>query len=199
MQVILLENIRRLGKIGDEVKVKDGYGRNYLLPREKALRATETNRAVFAEKRAEIEKANAENFKEAEKLAKKLEGAIVALIRQAGEDGRLFGSVTANDIAKALSDEKKVEISRNQISLKAPIKAIGVTPVTVALHSDLSLDVHVNIAQTEDEAEDTKKKFLRGEYTGPDSAKKNDKDDLIAAADAEFKKPAEEASEDEAA
>lgn len=196
MQVILLENIRRLGKIGDEVKVKDGYGRNYLLPREKALRATETNRAVFAEKRAEIEKNNAENFKAAEKLAKKLEGSIVALIRQAGEDGRLFGSVTANDIAKALSEEKKVDISRNQISLNTPIKAIGVQPITINLHSDLSLEVHVNVAQTEDEAEDTKKKFLRGEYTGP---QKTDKDDQLAAAEAAFKAPAEEAAEGEAA
>lgn len=167
MEVILLENIRRLGKIGDVVKVKDGYGRNFLLPREKALRATEPNKAVFAEKRAEIEKENADKFKAAEKLAGKLEGTIVTMIRQAGEDGRLFGSVTANDIAKAVAEAKKVEITRSHVQLNNPIKSIGIQPVSLQLHSDLAIEVHVNVAQTEDEASDAKAKFLRGEYTGP--------------------------------
>lgn len=192
MEVILLENIRRLGKIGDTVKVKDGYGRNFLLPREKALRATEANKAVFAEKRAEIEKENAAKLKDAEKLGKKLEGTIVALIRQAGEDGRLFGSVTANDIAKAVSDAKKVEITRNHVQLNNPIKSVGILPVTLQLHSDLSIEVHVNVAQTEDEAETAKGKFLRGEYTGPS---KTDKDDQRAAAEEAFAAAAPAAEE----
>lgn len=198
MEVILLENIRRLGKIGDVVKVKDGYGRNFLLPREKALRATDSNKAVFAEKRAEIEKQNADKFKDAEKLAKKLEGTIVALIRQAGEDGRLFGSVTAGDIAKAVSEAKKVEISRNQVQLNAPIKSIGVLPVTLQLHSDLTIEVHVNVAQTEDEAEVTKGKFLRGEYTGPRKQEAAE-EEAVPAVEASAEEAAVSESEGEAA
>ena len=191
MEVILLENIRRLGKLGETVKIKDGFGRNFLLPRGKALRANEANKKVFEERRAVIVKENGEKLKEAEKLAKKIEGLIVTIIRQASEDGRLFGSVSSVDIVKAIKDEKKVELHRNMVTLSAPIKNIGIQPVSLTLHSDLTVEVHVNVAQTEDEAANTKAAFLRGDYTGPKSKRTEDQDVAAPAAAAP--------SEDEAA
>ena len=176
MEVILLENIRRLGKLGETVKIKDGFGRNFLLPRGKALRANETNKKVFEERRAVIVKENAEKLKEAEKLGKKIEGLIVTIIRQASEDGRLFGSVSSVDIVKAIKDEKKVELHRNMVTLTNPIKNIGIQPVSLTLHGDLTVEVHVNVAQTEDEAATSKAAFLKGEYTGPKGKKAEDQE-----------------------
>lgn len=176
MEVILLENIRRLGKLGETVKIKDGFGRNFLLPRGKALRANEANKKVFEERRAVIEKENAERFKEAEKVAKKIEGLIVPILRQASEDGRLFGSVSTVDIVKAIKEEKKVELHRNVVTLTAPIKNIGIQPVSLTLHGDLTIQIHVNVAQTEDEAATAKAAFLKGEYTGPKKKKAEDQD-----------------------
>lgn len=183
MEVILLENIRRLGKLGETVKIKDGFGRNFLLPRGKALRANDANKKVFEERRAVIEKENAERLKEAEKVAKKLEGLIVPILRQASEDGRLFGSVSPVDIVKAVKDEKKVELHRTMVTLANPIKNIGIQPVSVVLHADLIQQIHINVAQTEDEAATAKAAFLKGEYTGP-KTKKSD-DDAPAAVAAE--------------
>lgn len=183
MEVILLENIRRLGKLGETVKIKDGFGRNFLLPRGKALRANDANKKVFEERRAVIEKENAERLKEAEKVAKKLEGLIVPILRQASEDGRLFGSVSPVDIVKAVKDEKKVELHRTMATLANPIKNIGIQPVSVVLHADLIQQIHINVAQTEDEAATAKAAFLKGEYTGP-KTKKSD-DDAPAAVAAE--------------
>jgi large subunit ribosomal protein L9 len=191
MEVILLENIRRLGKLGETVKIKDGFGRNFLLPRGKALRANEANKKVFEERRAVIIKENGEKLKEAEKLAKKIEGLIIPIIRQASEDGRLFGSVSSVDIVKAIKDEKKLELHRNMVTLTAPIKNIGIQPVSLTLHSDLTVQVHVNVAQTDDEAANNKAAFLKGEYTGPKNRKSDDQDDVAAAA------PAVEASADD--
>jgi large subunit ribosomal protein L9 len=174
MEVILLENIRRLGKLGETVKIKDGFGRNFLLPRGKALRANDANKKVFEERRAVIEKENAERLKEAEKVAKKLEGLIVPILRQASEDGRLFGSVSPVDIVKAVKDEKKVELHRTMVTLANPIKNIGIQPVSVVLHADLIQQIHINVAQTEDEAATAKAAFLKGEYTGPKTKKSDD-------------------------
>jgi len=183
MEVILLENIRRLGNLGETVKIKDGFGRNFLLPRGKALRANDANKKVFEERRSVIEKENAERLQEAGKIAKKLEGLIVPIVRQASEDGRLFGSVSPVDIVKAVKDEKKVELHRTMVTLANPIKNIGIQPVSVVLHADLIQQIHINVAQTEDEAATAKAAFLKGEYTGP-KTKKSD-DDAPAAVAAE--------------
>lgn len=185
MEVILLENIRRLGKLGETVKIKDGFGRNFLLPRGKALRANEANKKVFEERRAVIEKENIERFKEAEKIAKKLEGSIVTIVRQASEDGRLFGSVSPVDIVKAVNEDKKVELHRNMVTLANPIKNIGIQPVEVVLHGDLVQQIHINVAQTEDEAKTAKAAFLKGEYKGPKTKKSDDDAPVVEAVVAE--------------
>ena len=159
MEIILLEPVRNLGKI---VKVKNGYARNFLFPNKKAIRATDANVAVFAEKKAELEKENAKKQKEAEAQGKKVEGAVVTIIRQAGEDGRLYGSVTSGDVAKALA-EAGFNVDRRQVILTTPLKAIGVHTVQLHLHGEVSVNVHPNISRSEDEAADAKARFARGE------------------------------------
>lgn len=152
MKIILIERLANLGNIGDTVEVKDGYARNFLLPQKKALRATKSNVELFEAKRAEIEARNAELHKQAEVSAKGIENVVVTLIRAAGDDGRLFGSVSARDIAVALQ-EKKHNVDRRHVELDAPIKAIGIFPVKLALHSDVVVNVKVNVARSESEAE----------------------------------------------
>ena len=152
MDVILLERIEKLGAIGDVVKVKNGYARNFLLPRGKALRANESNRKVFEANRERIEAQNAERRGEAEKDAKKIDGAKVQLIRQASNAGQLYGSVTARDLAEALEADGH-KVAKNQIVLDRPIKAIGLTNVKVALHPEVSVTVQVNVARSPEEAE----------------------------------------------
>lgn len=152
MQLILLERVENLGAIGDEVKVRDGFARNFLLPQKKALRATEANRKIFEARRAELEARNAEARAAAEKGAKKLDGKTYVLIRQAGEGGQLYGSVAARDIAEAMAaDGGKVE--RHWIVLDKPIKAIGMHNVRVRPHPEVSITVTVNVARSADEAE----------------------------------------------
>lgn len=171
MEVILLEPIKRLGNIGDVVKVKNGYARNFLLPFNKALRATEDNITYFESKKADIKKESDKKFAAAEKIAKKIENAIVAIIMQAGEDGRLYGSVTAANIAHAASEQTKQEIDRKQIILNAPVKYIGVHTIKIALHAELNTAININVARTLGEAEDAAKRFARGEIVleGPDA------------------------------
>jgi large subunit ribosomal protein L9 len=152
MDVILLERIEKLGAIGDVVKVKNGYARNFLLPRGKALRANDSNRKVFEANRERIEAQNAERRGEAEKDAKKIDGAKIQLIRQASNAGQLYGSVTARDLAEALEADGH-KVAKNQIVLDRPIKAIGLTNVKVALHPEVSVTVQVNIARSPEEAE----------------------------------------------
>src|SRR5215813_159852 len=152
MQVILLERVENLGGIGDEVRVRDGYGRNYLLPQKKALRATEANRKVFESRRAEIEARNAEARAAAEKGSKKVDGKSYVLIRQAGEAGQLYGSVSARDIADTINAEGG-KIERNTVVLDKPIKTIGVYDVRVRLHAEVSVHVKVNVARSQDEAD----------------------------------------------
>ena len=152
MDVILLERIEKLGHIGDVVKVKNGYARNFLLPRGKALRANEANRKVFEANRARIEADNAERRTAAEKDSKELEGVSVQLIRQASNTGQLYGSVSARDLAEALEAQGH-KIAKNQIVLDRPIKAIGMQEVRVALHPEVSVTIRVNVARSPEEAE----------------------------------------------
>ena len=152
MQVILLERIEKLGTIGDEVKVKDGYARNFLLPRGKALRANAANRKVFETNRARIEAQNAERRSDAEKEAKKVDGVTVKLIRQASNTGQLYGSVSARDLAELLEAEGH-KVAKNQIVLDRPIKAIGMQDVKLALHPEVSVTIKVNVARSPEEAE----------------------------------------------
>ncbi len=162
MQVILLEQIKKLGNVGDMVTVKGGYGRNFLIPGKKALRATKDNIAYFESKKAEIEKANKEKLAEAQKVLGKIGGTVVSLIQQAGEDGRLYGSVSAGDIARQLSEDTKEEVIRSQVVLHAPIKYIGVHDVEIDLHAEAVAVVHVNIARSGSEAKDAAAKFAKG-------------------------------------
>ena len=152
MEVILLERVEKLGAIGDVVKVKDGFARNYLLPRKKALRANEANRKVFEANRARIEEENAERRTDAEKSAKGVEGKSVKLIRQASNAGHLYGSVSARDIAEAL-DGVGAHVAKSQVVLNRPIKEIGVHEVKIALHPEVAVTVKVNVARSPEEAD----------------------------------------------
>lgn len=152
MEVILLERVEKLGQMGEVVKVKDGYARNFLLPRKKALRATEANKAIFEKQRAQLEAQNLAKRGEAEKVAAKMQGLSVTLLRQAGDSGQLYGSVSARDIAEAVT-EAGFTVSRGQVNLTAPIKAVGISSVTVVLHPEVTVEVKVNVARSEAEAE----------------------------------------------
>jgi large subunit ribosomal protein L9 len=152
MDVILLERVEKLGAIGDVVKVKNGYARNFLLPNGKALRANEANRKVFESNRARIESDNAERRAAAEKDSKGLEGVTIQLIRQASNVGQLYGSVSARDLTDALEAEGH-KVARNQVVLDKPIKAIGMHDVRIALHAEVSVTIHVNVARSPEEAE----------------------------------------------
>jgi large subunit ribosomal protein L9 len=152
MDVILLERIEKLGAIGDVVKVKNGYARNFLLPRGKALRANESNKKVFEANRERIEAQNAERRAAAEKDSKTIDGTTVQLIRQASNTGQLYGSVSARDLAELLEAEGH-KVAKNQIVLDRPIKAIGMQDVKIALHPEVSVTIHVNVARSPEEAE----------------------------------------------
>jgi len=152
MDVILLERVEKLGAIGDVVKVKDGFARNFLLPRKKALRANEANRKVFEANRARIESDNANRRGEAEKEAQSFKDAQVTLIRQASNTGQLYGSVAVRDLIEALEADGH-KVAKSAIVLDKPIKAIGVYTVKVALHPEVSVNVKVNVARSPEEAE----------------------------------------------
>ncbi len=151
-QVILLERIEKLGAMGDIVNVKPGYARNYLLPQSKALRATKDNIAYFETQKASLEKVNGEKKKVAQDHAKTIDGLKVVMIRQAGETGQMYGSVTARDIADAINEMVTDKIERNMVVLNQNIKTIGLIPVEVALHPEVKVTITVNVARTEDEA-----------------------------------------------
>ena len=151
MKVILLERVGKHGHIGDEVTVKDGYARNYLLPQHKALRATEANRKKFESERASIEKRNAERREAAAGIASGLNGQTVVIIRQAGETGQLYGSVSSRDVAEALSGAG-FTVARSQVVLADPIKSVGLHTVPLNLHAEVSVSVNVNVARSDDEA-----------------------------------------------
>jgi len=152
MKVILLERVERLGALGDEVNVKDGFARNFLLPRSKALRATAANRKVFEGQRADIEARNAKAREAASQSGETLDGTSYIMIRQAGESGQLYGSVSGRDVADAVNAEGG-KIDRSMVVLDKPIKTLGVHPVKVKLHAEVTITVNINIARSQDEAE----------------------------------------------
>ena len=191
MDIILLERVTKLGHMGDVVKVKDGYGRNFLLRQGKALRATDANKAKFERDRAALEARNAERRAVAGDEAKSLDGQIFTLIRQAGESGQLYGSVSPRDIADAAA-AVGVKLDRNHILLTAPIKTIGMYQVTLSPHPEVEVTVSVNVARSAEEAAAQS----RGEdLKGPAS----DRAEIRAAAEALFEEAqADAAAEDEA-
>jgi len=152
MEVILLERVEKLGAIGDVVTVKNGFARNYLLPRNKALRANEANRKVFEANKAKIVADNEVRKAEAEKAAKTIDGVAVTLIRQASNTGQLYGSVSVRDIVEALDADGR-KVGKQQVVLDKPIKTIGMYEVRVALHAEVSVAVKVNVARSPEEAD----------------------------------------------
>lgn len=152
MEVILLERVAKLGQMGEVVRVKDGFARNFLLPRGKALRATQVNRQKFEGQRVQLEARNLEAKNEATEVAAKLEGKSFIVIRQAGETGQLYGSVSTRDIAEVASTAG-VSLNRNQVVLSTPIKAIGLHTVPLVLHPEVEVKVTINVARSPEEAE----------------------------------------------
>lgn len=150
IEVILMERVERLGQLGQVVKVRPGYARNFLLPQRKAMRATKSNMEVFEKQRAQLEEHNAKMRGDAETMAKELAGVTVMLVRQASESGQLFGSVTARDVAEAATAAGH-KIERSLIVIPTPIKAIGLFPVKAKLHPEVTVTITVNIARTEEE------------------------------------------------
>lgn len=152
MEVILLERIEKLGQMGDVVKVKPGYARNYLLPRKKALRASESSRALFQAQRAQLEAENLKNRQEAERIAADVNGRTIIIVRQASDSDQLYGSVTTRDIANGIT-ESGVTIDRRQVILPNPIKTVGMHPVRIDLHPEVTAEIIANIARSQEEAE----------------------------------------------
>ena len=152
MDVILLERISKLGQMGETVKVKDGFARNFLLPKGKALRANEANKKKFEGQRAQLEARNLERKSEATTVAETLDGKTFVVVRSAGETGQLYGSVSTRDIADILGAEG-FSVARNQVELNQPIKTIGLTNVAIALHPEVEVTITLNIARSTEEAE----------------------------------------------
>ena len=197
MDVILLERVHNLGQIGDVVKVKPGYARNFLLPTRKALRATEANKANFESQRAQIEAMNLEKRSEAEAVKHKIDGLKVILIRQAGETGQLFGSVNGRDIADAIT-ASGFTVERRQIILDRPIKTLGLHQIRVALHPEVIVGVTANVAKSTEEAEAQEK---AGGFVGRGEEEAADLDELLAEVEAAVtpdEAPAADAGEPEA-
>lgn len=170
VELILLQRVENLGQMGDAVKVRPGYARNYLLPQAKAVRATKQNRERFERERAQLEAQNLKRREEAERIAERVHGLAVVLIRQAGESGSLYGSVSSRDIAEACI-ESGLSVDRSQVLLEQPIKTLGLTNVRVSLHPEVSLTVTVNVARSPEEAE----KQARGESI----AREEDEEDVF--------------------
>lgn len=185
MEVILLERIAKLGQMGEVVRVKDGFARNFLLPRGKALRATKENRSRFETMKVELEARNLELKSEAKKVAQKLDRQSFSVLRQAAEGGQLYGSVSPRDIA-ALASEKGFALSRGQIALNTPIKTIGLHKVPVTLHPEVEVSINITVARNADEAE----RIARGEDV---TAVREEAEEAEAAAERFFEPEAAEA------
>jgi len=164
VELILLQRVEKLGQMGELVKVRPGYARNYLLPQKKALRATKENLARFEQERTQLEAQNLRRREEAERVAERVTGLSVVIIRQAGESGSLYGSVSARDISDATT-EAGLSINRQQVLLEHPIKTLGLVRVRVALHPEVSIPVVVNVARSQEEAE----RQARGERVGAEA------------------------------
>ena len=196
MEVILLERVGKLGQMGETVRVKDGYARNYLLPKGKALRATDDNKKRFEGMKTQLETRNLELKGEADKVGSKLDGKIVTVLRQASESGQLYGSVSTRDVA-ALLTEGGFTVNRTQINLNAPIKTVGSHKVPVALHPEVEVIVTVHVARNADEAE----RLARGEDVTVRREDRGDEDEAVEAtaqAEAFFEKPEEAEAGEEA-
>jgi large subunit ribosomal protein L9 len=191
MEVILLERVGRLGQMGEVVRVKDGFARNFLLPQGKALRATKDNRSKFEGMKVQLEARNLELKGEADKVAGKLNGKSFVVQRQASETGQLYGSVSARDIATILADGGYT-VTRNQIVLHAPIKMIGLHTIPVALHPEVEVTVTINVARNADEAE----RQARGEDMTRRREEGDEAAEVAAQAAAVFEKP-EDAERDQ--
>ena len=193
MQVILLERVEKLGQMGDEVRVKDGFARNFLLPKKKALRATKANREYFVGQKAQLEARNLAAKGEADKIAKKLDGQKFTIIRQAGDRGQLYGSVSPRDVADVM-EKGGFKVDRHQVNISVAIKSIGLFTLPVVLHPEVKVNVVVNVARSEDEAE----RQARGENV---LAEKTDAEEAKIAAEELFEEgaaPADAAEEETA-
>ncbi len=174
MDVILLERVAKLGQMGDTVKVRDGYARNFLLPQGKALRSNKANRVQFEDQRAQLEARNLERRGEAQQVADKLDGSSFIVIRAAGETGQLYGSVAARDVV-AILDEGGFSIGRSQVELTTPIKAIGMHEVAISLHAEVEVKIQLNVSRSADEAE----RQAKGEdLSSADAIYGTDEDDI---------------------
>ncbi len=194
MQVILLERVEKLGQMGDEVRVKDGFARNFLLPKKKALRATKANREYFQARKSDLEARNLAARGEAEKAAKKLDGQKFVLIRQAGDRGQLYGSVSPRDVADVM-EKAGFKVDRHQVQISVAIKHIGLFTIPVVLHPEVKVNITINVARSEDEAE----RQARGEDV---LAGKTEAEEVLDAANAVFEEgagPAAEPTEEEPA
>jgi len=194
MQVILLERVEKLGQMGDEVRVKDGFARNFLLPKKKALRATKANRDFFQTQKVRLEASNLKLKGEAEKIGQKLDGKKFILIRQAGDRGQLYGSVSPRDVADAM-EKAGFKVDRHQVSISVAIKSIGLFTLPVVLHPEVKVNITVNVARSEDEAE----RQARGEDV---LAEKTDAEEAKVAAEELFEEgagPKADAEEEEPA
>jgi len=188
MEVILLERVAKLGQMGETVRVKDGYARNYLLPKGKALRATDDNKKRFETMKTQLEASNLELKGEAAKVGAQLDGKVVMVLRQASESGQLYGSVTTRDVA-ALLTESGFTVNRTQVNLNAPIKMVGSHKVPVALHPEVEVIVTVHVARNADEAE----RLARGENVTVrrEGGEEDEAVEVAAQAEAFFEKPEE--------
>ncbi len=175
VELILLQRVDKLGQMGDVVRVKPGYARNFLLPQKKALRASKDNRTKFEQQRVQLEAQNVRRREEAERLAERVGGLSVMIIRQAGESGSLYGSVSARDIAEGAT-AAGLTINRSQVILEHPIKTLGLSRIRVSLHPEVSIPVTVNVARSPEEAE----RQARGERVGSDT---DDEDDDVPTAE----------------
>ncbi len=174
IDLILLQRVDKLGQMGDVVKVKPGYARNFLLPQKKALRANKNTLAQFEGQRVQLEAQNIKRREEAERLSERMAGLTVVIIRQAGESGSLYGSVSSRDIADACA-AASLTVSRNQVVLDQPIKTLGLTAVRLVLHPEVTLPVTVNVARSVEEAE----KQARGEQVGLAGEEDVEQDDQL--------------------
>jgi large subunit ribosomal protein L9 len=184
MQVILLERIEKLGQMGDIVTVKNGFGRNYLVPKGKALRATKANLSEFERRRVQLETANLQRREEAVAAAARIEGRSVVVLRQAGEGGQLYGSVNPRDIAAAFAEDG-VAMQRQQVRLASPIKELGVHQVRIALHPEVDVTVTVNVARSAEEAEIQADPELAAAAAAAEAAERAEAEAEAAAARAE--------------
>ena len=193
MEIILLERVENLGQMGDLVTVKPGYARNFLLPKGKAIRATKENREKFDSDRAQLEADNLAKKSEAEKVAEKMEGLSVTLIRAASEMGQLYGSASSRDIAVAATDAG-FTISKSQVDMNTAVKTLGIFPVRVILHPEVAVEIKVNIARSEDEAAE---QLRLGRAILSDTAEREREEAAAAAAAAEARMAEMEAEEEE--